>query len=108
MIDEIKKLREERDQVVSALSDLLEEIDNLSGIEFSKDIPVNEAEDIWLSALTNARFALRGKGQARAHKELLSALREVMADIDSSKARVLQGSTRMQAELALDKHGAPL
>lgn len=42
-----------------ALKDLLEQVDCLDGVEFSKDLDPNEAENNWLDAIANARKALR-------------------------------------------------
>lgn len=68
-------------------------------------MPICEPESCLIAEARGPLYQCESKC-AYADSDLLQALIEVMADIDSQTVRVLQASTRAQAILAIEKYCA--
>ena len=88
-----------------ALRELLEQIDTLSGIEFSRDVDPLEAETCWAGAMQNAFAAL--ESEDKAESELVEALEYIAAPqygVSSGTAWDQLMDVRNEARKALAKH----
>ena len=53
-----RRLERERGELVEALKELLQEIDNLEGVEYTRDIEPYKAESVWTCTIDRARALL--------------------------------------------------